>query len=132
MNTDNDGSRRMVEQCYRTNKTLLNPIIDWSARDVWSFLKEVRQVESCELYTEGWERIGCVGCPLAATNRWREFGRWPKYKDLYLSAFDRMLAERERRERPTEWRTAEEVFDWWMGVDVLPGQIRMNELLMEE
>lgn len=132
MNTDNDISRRMVEQCYRTHKTLLNPIVDWSEEDVWLFLKYVAQVPSCELYAEGWRRIGCIGCPLAGNSRWKEFARWPKYKDLYMHAFDRMLQERARRARHTDWRTPEEVFDWWMGMDTIPGQIRLEELLEGE
>ena len=129
MNTDNDESRRMVEQCYRTSKTLVNPIIDWDDWDVWWFLRKIRRVESCQLYGEGWHRIGCIGCPIASKQRFAEFRRWPKYKDLYLSAFDRMLAEREKREKPTDWRSAEEVFDWWMEKSVIPGQIRMDELM---
>lgn len=129
MNTDNDDARRMVEQCYRTNKTLVNPIVDWTESDVWAFLKTVRGVESCDLYEEGWHRLGCIGCPMANKQRWKEFARWPRYRLLYLSAFDRMLAERAKRAKHTDWRTAEEVFDWWMEVDVLPGQIRMDELM---
>lgn len=132
MNTDNDEARRMVEQCYRTNKTLVNPIVDWTEREVWSFLKEIRQVESCELYEEGWKRIGCIGCPMAGKNRWKEFERWPKYKGMYISAFDRMLMEREKREKKTQWRTGEEVFDWWMEKEVIPGQMRMDDLLEED
>lgn len=135
MNTDNDDSRRMVEQCYRTHKTLINPIIDWSEDDVWAFLKDVRQVPSCELYGEGWHRLGCIGCPMAGASRFKELQRWPKYKKLYLHAFDRMLAERAKRAKrakPNDWRTAEEVFDWWMGRDVLPGQMRMDEFVKED
>lgn len=132
MNTDNDSSRRMVEQCYRTHKTLLNPIVDWSERDVWSFLRDFAQVPSCELYSEGWHRLGCIGCPMANVGRWKEFRRWPKYKNLYLHAFDRMLDERRKRERPTQWNTAEEVFDWWMGLDTIPGQLKLEEFMEEE
>lgn len=129
MNTDNAETRRMVEQCYRTHKTLVNPIVDWTESDVWSFLKEVRQVPSCQLYSEGWERIGCIGCPLAGNSRWRGFQRWPAYKELYLHAFDRMLQERAKRGRQTEWKTPEEVFDWWMGISALPGQMKMEDYL---
>lgn len=129
MNTDNDVSRRMVEQCYRTSKTLFNPIVDWTEQDVWQFLRQVLQVESCGLYSDGWKRIGCSGCPMAGSSRWKEFARWPKYKDLYMSAFNRMLSERAKKLRSTDWRTAEEVFDWWMGNAQIPGQTRMDDLM---
>jgi phosphoadenosine phosphosulfate reductase len=43
-----------------------------------------------------------------------EFVRWPKYYQAYLRAFDRMLRERERRDRPTKWKNAQEVMDWWI------------------
>lgn len=132
MNTDNDPARRMVEQCFRTHKTLVNPIIDWAEEDVWFFLREFMQVESCGLYEEGFHRIGCIGCPMAGVHRWAEFERWPRYKELYLRAFDRMLAQRAQRALPTDWRSAEEVFDWWMENGVLPGQIRMEAFLEEE
>ena len=60
-----------------------------------------------------------------------EFTRWPKYKQLYLNAFDRMLAERKRRGKlDGSWRmgtTAEDVFRWWMEYDVLPGQTSMED-----
>lgn len=133
MNDDNDAARRMVEQCYRTHKTLVNPIVDWSEEQVWQFLREVRQVESCGLYQEGFTRLGCIGCPMAKyQGRMREFARWPKYKENYLKAFDRMIAEREKRglmKAPTKWNTAEEVFEWWMESGVLPGQMRIDDLL---
>ena len=46
----------------------------------------------------------------------KEAERWPKYSELYLKAFERMLEERERRGLPTEWKTAEEVMVWWMQI----------------
>lgn len=49
LNTDNDESRRMVEMCYRTHKTLVNPIIDWTDEDVWEFIR-LCNVPYCELY----------------------------------------------------------------------------------
>lgn len=93
MNDDNDESRRMVEMCYRTKKTLVNPIIDWTDEDVWEFLNDVAKVPHCSLYDEGFKRLGCIGCPLAgAKNMMRDFERWPKYKELYLLAFEKMIA----------------------------------------
>ena len=34
LNDDNDEARRAVEHCYRTRKTLVNPIVDWEDEDV--------------------------------------------------------------------------------------------------
>ena len=123
LTNDNEDSRRMVEQCYRRHKTTVNPIIDWSDRDVWDFIK-AEHIPYCSLYHEGFDRLGCIGCPMANRNgREREFARWPKYKNAYLNAFEKMLRERKLRERKTEWQTAMDVFNWWMEYDIMPGQI---------
>lgn len=124
MNDDNDESRRMVEQCYRTKKTVLNPIVDWDEEDVWEFLNEVAKVPHCSLYDEGYKRLGCIGCPMSGSKiMQKEFERYPKYKNLYLLAFEKMIKnhhfrkinELEERERERELREdAERWFDWWI------------------
>ena len=89
---DNSETRRMVEQCYVKRKTTINPIVDWSDDEVWEFLNEVAEVPHCRLYDEGFTRLGCVGCPLQGREGMlREFERWPRYKDLYIRAFDKMI-----------------------------------------
>lgn len=131
LTNDNEESRRMIEQCYKRHKTTLNPIIEWTDRDVWDFIR-TENVPFCELYNEGFHRLGCIGCPMAKTHgREVEFARWPRYKLAYLKAFDRMLAERQRRGKlDGSWRmgtTAQDVFNWWMNYDILPGQIDLFE-----
>lgn len=64
LNDDNAESRRMVEQCYRTRKTLVNPILDWTDEDVWEFLRHYG-CEGNPLYKCGYSRVGCIGCPMA-------------------------------------------------------------------
>lgn len=65
----------------------------------------------------------------------KAFSRWPKYKTAYISAFDRMIAERKRRGKMEgTWNmgtTGTDVFNWWMEYDVLPGQIGMEDVLYE-
>lgn len=91
MNDDNDAARRTVEQCYRTRKTMVNPIVDWTDEDVWAFLNG-NGIPHCSLYDEGFTRLGCIGCPLAGSkNMIRDFERWPKYKDMYIRAFQKMI-----------------------------------------
>lgn len=90
---DNDETRKMVEQCYRKNKTTVNPIVDWTEEDVWEFIKEVAKVPYCELYDQGYTRLGCIGCPLQGREGMLEdFERYPRYKELYIKAFDQMIA----------------------------------------
>ena len=114
LNNDNEETREFVESCYRKKKTVLNPIINWEDEDVWEFIRTY-QIPYCKLYDEGRTRIGCIGCPMG-NNQEAEFERWPKYRQMYLRAFNRMLEERKRRGLKTtgaDWTTAEDVMDWW-------------------
>lgn len=91
MNDDNDESRRIVENCYRTRKVMVNPIVDWTDEEVWEYI-HARNLPYCELYDQGYKRIGCIGCPLAGAEKMRkDFERYPKYRDNYIRAFDRMI-----------------------------------------
>lgn len=112
LNDDNDEARRMVEHCYRTHKTMVNPIVDWSEQDVWQFLNE-NYIEHCILYDQGYKRLGCIGCPMN-TNTTLELERYPAYKRNYLKAFERMLQERKAKNYSTSWDTAEDVMRWWL------------------
>ena len=117
MNMDNSSNRRLVEHCYRTTSTLTNPIIDWSENDVWQFLRYYR-CESNPLYRCGKERVGCIGCPMAnAKKRIIEFEKYPKYKQLYINAFDKMLQQHPNKEYHYNWQNGIDVFNWWVGID---------------
>ena len=134
LNLDNDPTRRTVEHCYRTNKTLVNPIIDWTDEDVWEFIYSYK-VPYCSLYDEGCKRLGCIGCPMAQHAKQREdFKRWPVYKKLYIHAFDDMLKARLEAGRPsTAWQTGEDVFHWWTDDQQknkpLDGQMEFDEMI---
>lgn len=111
LNNDNDEGREVVDFCIKQRKTVVNPIIDWTDDEVWEFIEEYG-VRYCELYDEGFKRLGCIGCPLAGRKAMlKDFERWPKYKALYVQAFDRML---NNRRTETKWQTGQDVFDWWI------------------
>lgn len=91
---DNRENARIVEMCYKNHTTLINPIIDWTTAEVWEFLREY-EVPYCCLYDEGFDRLGCIGCPMGSrSQRLMEFERWPKYKNLYMLAFEKMVEYR--------------------------------------
>ncbi|TCL74214.1 phosphoadenosine phosphosulfate reductase [Hydrogenispora ethanolica] len=115
LNSDNDEVRRVIETCVTRGKRILNPIVDWTDSDVWEYLNG-RKIDHCQLYDQGFKRLGCIGCQMAPfSHRQDEFKRWPKYYQNYLLTFERMLKERERRGLPNaRWKTAQDVMDWWI------------------
>ena len=116
LNDDNDEARRAVEVCFRTHKTLVNPIIDWKDDEVWEFIHKYN-VPYCELYDKGEKRIGCIGCPMGGFNTMkRDFEKYPKYKEQYLRCFDKMFQNRIDRCLPlNNWKCGKDIFDWWVG-----------------
>lgn len=117
LNSDNESSRELVEDCYLHHKVVINPIVDWTDDDVWEFLHHYG-CKSNPLYECGYKRIGCIGCPMAAKHRYKEFNDYPKYKLNYIKAFDRMLERRKERSLKVDWSSGENVFKWWMNEDV--------------
>lgn len=135
LNDDNDDNRLFVEHCYRTTSIMINPIVDWTDNDVWKFLHHYG-IKGNPLYEVsdqgdtycpmGCKRIGCIGCPMKnGKGMKRDLARYPKYRDNYLRAFDRMLRAREEAGLETDerWRNAESVMMWWVGDD--PNQMSL-------
>jgi phosphoadenosine phosphosulfate reductase len=110
---DNRENAKMVETCYRTRQTTVNPIIDWTDAEVWEFIHEYN-VPYCELYDQGYKRLGCIGCPMVDNKAGLE--AYPKYKALYLKAFERMLESNRQKGivSKAKWDTAEDVMEWWI------------------
>jgi phosphoadenosine phosphosulfate reductase len=112
----------------RTGITAVLPILRWGKLHVWDFIYD-REMPYCSLYDEGFDRLGCVGCPMAGREgRVREFARWPKYERMWKRSFERIWTRRAgtTRRDGLEWfgsaffRCWEEMWDWWMSDDGLP------------
>lgn len=117
LNDDNAETRRFVEQCYRTTSTMVNPIVDWTDKDVWEFL-HYYGCKSNPLYQCGQKRIGCIACPMQGYSRMKEdFARYPEYRAAYVRAFDRMLKARLEAGLTNNnvWIDGEHVMKWWVG-----------------
>ena len=133
--SDNAEAREYLESCYRMKKTVVNPIIDWEDEDVWEFI-HTYNIPYCELYDKGWKRLGCIGCPLGgARGQNRDFESYPKYKKLYLLAFEKMLQQYDGHY--VNWHSAEDVMEWWVYDSkdkdtAIQGQISMDDDFMSE
>jgi len=113
--SNNRANRCVFEQDTRkSDKFYLNPIINWSDKDVWDFIEE-QNLNYCKLYDEGFDRLGCIMCPLANKRQMKfEAHKYPKFYQNYIRTFERMLEERNRRGKETQWKTGEEVMEWWI------------------
>ena len=128
---DNDEGRFEFENCTLKRKLVTNPIIDWEDEDVWEFIKD-REIPYCSLYDIGFKRVGCIGCPFAKNDsNDKHYARYPKFKSLYIKAFDNMLDKMPKK--PPTWKTGQDVFDWWVTkgrtCKPLDGQLSIFDLL---
>lgn len=128
LNNDNDDRRKFIESCTLKAKTVCNPIIDWTDREVWDFYYGECKKHN-PLYERGYTRVGCIGCPMATRKqRLKGFYEYPTYEKAYKRAFKKML---EARDHSDKWENEEDVFRWWLDDPTIKGQVTINDLLGE-
>ena len=72
---------------------LVSPIFEWSESDVWYFLNDVLGVPHCELYDQGYTRIGCIMCPMSQyKHKLRELKDFPHVKRGWIRAIKQIRA----------------------------------------
>ena len=132
LSNDNDERRKALEHCMAKRTLCVNPIIDWTDGQAADYFWGECAIHN-PLYSEGFKRVGCIGCPMAGRNlRLGEFARWPKYRDAYMRSFDAMLDARRENGLETKWESAEDVFKWWMEDKTDPNQLAIDMLVEDE
>lgn len=86
-----DGER--VLGCIRGKESLLiSPIIEWTDKEVWLFLNTLG-IAHCELYDQGFNRIGCIICPMSSPKQQAKgMMRWPHVKRNWIKAIKAIRA----------------------------------------
>ena len=125
----------LIKMMRERGSTTVNPIYHWSDTDVWDYITK-EHIETNPLYRCGYDRVGCIGCPLASYHgRIKEFSDYPVYADNYKKAFDKMLKFRKERglDNKQGWKNGQDVFDWWIEEYKynVKGQITIDEYLKE-
>jgi phosphoadenosine phosphosulfate reductase len=113
------AGRKLVEFCYKDKtKKYINVIRNWTIGDVWEFIKQ-KALPYCKLYDMGWNRIGCLFCPMTnAKQRQIESNFYPRYKKLFKIAFKRLYEQKKQKGAKgvvDRWNDGEEMFEWWIG-----------------
>lgn len=79
-------------------------------------------------YDNGHYRVGCIGCPLAATQV-NDLEKYKKYKENYIRAFQRMVDKRKEVGKHLDskysklWKDGESVYAWWIQDEQIQGQM---------
>lgn len=109
---DDNWDCTFIKHMKEHKDIISNPIYEWEDSDVWEYIK-ANNIPVNVLYSKGYERVGCIGCPLAPYHhRMKEFKDFPKYKQMYINAFQKMIDAYPKKNG--EWKTGEDVFNWWM------------------
>lgn len=128
---DNDEKRKFIESCEMKAKTVCNPIIDWQDKEIWEyFYGECKRHNP--LYKRGYNRVGCIGCPMAGKYRYKEFQDYPQYERAYKRAFKKMLDLHKENHKQTVWEDEEDVFRWWMEDKNVKGQLTLDDIMKGE
>ena len=104
----------LIKTMKEHQDSIVNPIYYWNDSEVWEYIKKY-DVQVNPLYSLGYDRVGCIGCPLAPYHhRVREFIDFPKYKQMYINAFDRAIETRQKKGLKEIWSDGQDMFDWWI------------------
>lgn len=122
---------KLITAAKKNSDLMVNPIIEWKTTDIWDFIRE-NGIKYNPLYDRGYTRVGCVGCPMASKKEIaKEFSEYPKFKENYIRAFDRLIKKRKERGMVCKWETGEDLFRWWTQDDTIKGQITIAEWMKE-
>lgn len=92
------------------DKILLSPIINWSNSDVWSFIRN-NNIEYCDLYNNGYKRIGCIFCPSCSVkSKIRDRKNYPGVEKHIKESIQSLMDIGKYK----EFTDVDDVFNWWI------------------
>lgn len=117
---DKSEEVRQTDTCYTKNYFIVNPLAYWNDNYLWNYIHSER-IEINPLYSQGFDRVGCVGCPMARLYRLFEFERYPKYKARFIKLCDDIMEQRKRENLSNKYgfKNGTEYFNCWL-YDELP------------
>ena len=106
--------RKILETCCHNNKWFVNPIIDWTVKEIWEYIK-ANKMPYCSLYDEGFKRLGCVLCPMETARQTQiELKRFPKTALAWKHGAYRYWEKNHSKESFKNWGTPEAFWQWWL------------------
>lgn len=93
------------------DKMVISPLLEWTRKDIWEFIKE-NNMPYCDLYDKGFQRIGCLFCPMASVKeKQHQLSMFARFADkIYIPAIRELM----ERGKYGFFNTPQEVFQWWI------------------
>ena len=102
--------RPEIELDHEKLKVFLHPIKKWSDAQIWKYLK-IHKIKVNELYSQGLNRIGCIGCPCSTrTDIIKSFQKYPQHRIAYINTIKKLMQDG----KYSDFEDAEDVFEWWI------------------
>lgn len=109
----------------------INPIAEWPDHWIWDYSSEAN-LEQCSLYTEGFDRLGCIGCPMGSEcQRRQQFSRWPGFERLWRRAFDEIFRIRQERGMQLRFASGAENFEWWLSDAAMEEPVDEDQIYLD-
>lgn len=110
---------KKLKQMEKTNfqcvggkdSVVIAPILTWTDKNIWDFIK-LEKVPFCNLYNEGYKRLGCLFCPMARPyNRIRDVKRYPKFFNNIRKAVATFFPDIQKK---TGFKSVDDYLKWWL------------------
>lgn len=100
------------------DKIIIMPIFHWTDKDIWNFIREQKMVY-CQLYDEGYKRIGCILCPMSSKKSIaRDRKKYPRIEKKIKESIQYLLDNNEDFFSDIQIKgkriNANELFEWWI------------------
>ncbi len=93
------------------------PLLNFTDKDIWEYIA-INKIDVCELYQQGYKRVGCVGCPLATKKqRERDFKHSPGVKKGIEKSFEKYMNNNKLKESSTvkeTFKNGKNGVNWWL------------------
>ena len=107
-----EHQEKMVTCVGGKDKILVSPILYWTEKDVWDYLKRMH-IPYCELYDKGYKRIGCIMCPMSNYKQnVREMKNFPHVGKNWRKTIE-WLIENKWKDKPL-LQDPDMALKWWI------------------
>ena len=107
-----EHQEKMVTCVSGKDKILVSPILYWTEKDVWDYLKRMH-IPYCSLYDKGYKRIGCIMCPMSNYKQnVREMKNFPHVGKNWRKTIE-WLIENKWKDKPL-LQDPDLVLKWWI------------------